>query len=183
METGETPSLGPSCCFVHLILSLVLRLANLYEVPSPKCEGDGKGLQALFVFLHQFLSLSCLSRSLHWLSLSSFTSSTSLHSQSVHVTYKTFTKHEYINLILSIYMRFHYQKLKATTKVYKPCLSFFISFSFSCLSRSVHCLSLSSLTSSTPQHSETVHATYEMLNSLSIIFYRSHSPYTRRTKP
>ena len=52
METGETLSLDPSCCFAHLILSHALRLVNLYEVPLPKCEGDGKGLQALFVFLH-----------------------------------------------------------------------------------------------------------------------------------
>ena len=52
METGGTPSLGPSRCFAHLILSFALRLANLYEVPLPKSEGDGKGLQALFVFLY-----------------------------------------------------------------------------------------------------------------------------------
>ena len=52
METGETPSLGPSRCFACLILSLVLHLANLYEVPLLKCEGDGKGLQTLFVFLY-----------------------------------------------------------------------------------------------------------------------------------
>ena len=52
METGETPSLGPSRCFARPILSFALCLANLYEVPLPKCEGDGKGLQALFVFLH-----------------------------------------------------------------------------------------------------------------------------------
>ena len=52
METGETPPLGPSRCFAHLILSFTLRLANIYEVPLPKCEGDNKGLQALFVFLH-----------------------------------------------------------------------------------------------------------------------------------
>ena len=52
METGETPSLGHSRCFARLILSFALRLANLYAVPLPKCEGDGKGLQALFVFLH-----------------------------------------------------------------------------------------------------------------------------------
>ena len=52
METGKTPSLGPSRCFASLILSFTFRLANLYEVPLPKCEGDGKGLQALFVFLH-----------------------------------------------------------------------------------------------------------------------------------
>ena len=52
METGETPSLGPSCCFARLILSFALCLANLYEVPLPKCEGDDKGLQALFVFVH-----------------------------------------------------------------------------------------------------------------------------------
>ena len=30
METGETPSLGPSCCFARLILSFALHLANLY---------------------------------------------------------------------------------------------------------------------------------------------------------
>ena len=52
METGKTPSLDPSHCFAHLTLSIALRLANLYEVPLPKCEGDSKGLQALFVFLH-----------------------------------------------------------------------------------------------------------------------------------
>ena len=54
METGDTPSHGPSCCFVRLILSFPLRLAYLYEVPAlPKCEqGYGKGLQTLFVFLH-----------------------------------------------------------------------------------------------------------------------------------
>ena len=52
METGEAPSLGPSHCFARLILLFALCLANLYEVPLPKCEGDGKGLQALFVFLH-----------------------------------------------------------------------------------------------------------------------------------
>ena len=110
METGETPSLAPSCCFARLILSFALHLANLYEVPLPKCEGDDKGLQALLVFLHYFLSFSCLSRSLHH-------------------------------------------------------------------------LSLSSLTSSTPQHSQSAHAMYETLNSLSIVFYRSHSPYTRLMRP
>ena len=52
MESGKTFSLGPSRCFARLILSFALRLANLYEVPLPKCEGDSKGLQALFVFLH-----------------------------------------------------------------------------------------------------------------------------------
>ena len=51
MATGETPSLGPSHCFAHLILSFPHRLANLYEVPLMKSEGDGKGLQALFVFI------------------------------------------------------------------------------------------------------------------------------------
>ena len=50
METGEAPSLGPSRCFACLILSFALRLVK--KVPLPKCEGDGKGLQALFVFLH-----------------------------------------------------------------------------------------------------------------------------------
>ena len=44
METGETPSLGPSRCFALLILSFALCLANLYEVPLLKCESDGKGL-------------------------------------------------------------------------------------------------------------------------------------------
>ena len=58
METGETPSLGHSRCFARLILSFALRLANLYEVPLPKCEGDGKGLQALFVFQSSLVSLS-----------------------------------------------------------------------------------------------------------------------------
>ena len=105
METGETPSLGPSRCFARLILSFALCVA---KVPLLKCEGDDKGLQALFVF--SLVSLSGLSHSFHR-------------------------------------------------------------------------LSLSSLTSSTPQHSQSAHATYETLNSLSIVFYRSHSPYTRRTRP
>ena len=39
-------------------------------------------------------------------------------------------------------MRYHYRNVKAMTKVYKPCLSFIISFSFSRLSHSVHRLSL-----------------------------------------
>ena len=52
METGETPLLSSSRCFARLILSLALRLANLYEVPLPKCDGEDKDLQALFVFLH-----------------------------------------------------------------------------------------------------------------------------------
>ena len=55
--------------------------------------------------------------------------------------------------------------------------------SFSRLSRSVHRLSLSSLTSLAPQHSQSIHATYKMLNNLSIIFHCSHSPYMRHTKP
>ena len=52
METGETPSLGPSRCFARLILSFALHLANLYEGPLLKCEGDSKDLLALFVCLH-----------------------------------------------------------------------------------------------------------------------------------
>ena len=102
MKTGETPSLGPSCCSACLFLSFALCLANLYKVPLLKCEGDSKGLQALFVFLHQFLSLSCLSHSLLRLSLSSLTLSTSLHSQSVQAMYQMFTKLEQlVNHILS----------------------------------------------------------------------------------
>ena len=54
METGETPSLGPSRCFAHLFLLFTLHLAYLYEVPIPKCEGDGKGLKALLSFLISF---------------------------------------------------------------------------------------------------------------------------------
>ena len=57
--TGETPSIGPSCCFARLILSFALCLANLHEVPLPKCEGDGKGLQALFVFINFSLFHVC----------------------------------------------------------------------------------------------------------------------------
>ena len=81
MEIGETPYLAPSHClgFARLILSFALCLANLYEVPLPKCEGNGKDLQTLFQCLPsallEILSLSCLSHSLHCLSLSCFTSS------------------------------------------------------------------------------------------------------------
>ena len=58
METGETPFLGLSRCFARLILSFALRLANLHEVPLLKCEGDGKGLQALIVCPSSLVSLS-----------------------------------------------------------------------------------------------------------------------------
>ena len=81
-----------------------------------------------------FISFSlfhvCLARS-DCLSLSSFTSLASLHSQSIHVTYETFTKPEYtVNLILSIYMRCHYRNVKAPDDTERFILSFFISFSF-----------------------------------------------------
>ena len=49
---------------------------------------------------------------------------------------------------------------------YKPCLSFFISFSLSYLSRSLHRLSLSSLALSTPLHAHSVHAMYETFTKL-----------------
>ena len=74
METGETPSLGPSRCFACPILSFALCLANLYE--------------------------GVITEMWRW-----------------------------------------------RQRLYKPCLSFFISFSFSGLSHSFHRLSLSSLTS------------------------------------
>ena len=35
------------CAALH-----ALRVVNLYEVRLPKCEGNGKDLQALLVFLH-----------------------------------------------------------------------------------------------------------------------------------
>ena len=54
METGETPFLGPSRCFAHLILSFALRLANLYVVPLLKCEGDGKGSLSFFISFSLF---------------------------------------------------------------------------------------------------------------------------------
>ena len=57
-------------------------------------------------------------------------------------------------------MRCHNWNAKATTEVYKPYLSFFISFSFSCLSHSVHRLSLSSLTSSTLNTKLNTHSLY-----------------------
>ena len=73
--------------------------------------------------------------------------------------------------------RCHYRNLKATTKVYKPCLSFFISFSFSGLSHSFHRLSLSSLTSSTPQHSQSAHATYELVHRILPFSQSVHATY------
>ena len=49
LETGET--LSQLLCMSNSIFPL--HLANLYEVPLPKCErGDDKGLQALSVFHH-----------------------------------------------------------------------------------------------------------------------------------
>ena len=61
IQTGETPSLGPSYCFTCLILSFALHLANLYEVPTPKCEGDDNS---------EICFLACLldTSSLIWLS-------------------------------------------------------------------------------------------------------------------
>ena len=73
METGETSSLSPSRCFAHLILLFALHLANLYEVPLLKCEGDGKGLQALFVYtIHSHNNLPTASVILSILSLKIF---------------------------------------------------------------------------------------------------------------
>ena len=54
METGETPSLGSSRCFARLILSFTLCLADLYEVPLPKCKGDGKGYKPYLSFFFSF---------------------------------------------------------------------------------------------------------------------------------
>ena len=55
---------------------------------------------------------------------------------------------------------------------------FFTSVIFSSSSKSLfpHFIDPSTLTVCT-------HATYETLNSLSIVFYRSHSPYKRHTRP
>ena len=93
METRETPFHGPSRCSTCLFLPFTLRLPNLYEVPLR--------FTSLVFLLHQFLSLLCMSCSLHRLSPSSLTLSTSLHSQSIHVMYETFTKLEkYVNCIL-----------------------------------------------------------------------------------
>ena len=91
MEIEETLSLDPSCCFARLILSFALFLANLYEVPLPKCEGDDKGYKPCLSLFISF-SFSRLPRSLHRLSLSSLTSSTPQHSQSAHATYETGVK-------------------------------------------------------------------------------------------
>ena len=108
MATGETSSLGPSRCSAGLFPSFALRLANLYKVPLPKCEGNGKGLQVLFVFFHQFLSLSRLLCSLLHLSFSSLTSLTSLYSQYIHAMYELFTKLEQlINHILLFSQSIH----------------------------------------------------------------------------
>ena len=51
METRGTHSLGPSHFFACLFLLFTLCLANSYDMPLVKCEGDGKSLQTLFVFL------------------------------------------------------------------------------------------------------------------------------------
>ena len=94
METGEAPSLGPSCCFTHLFLSFALRLANLYDMPLAKSEGDGKGLQAsLVVFLHLFslsftsVTFSSLSKPLfpHFIDHSTLT----VHTSNVRNFHKT----------------------------------------------------------------------------------------------
>ena len=110
METGESPTLGPSRCFARLFLSFTLHLA--------KC---------------------------------------------------------------------HYRNVKVTAKVYKPCLSFFISFS-----RLQICHVLFIVWASLPSLHWPLctHRLYtrrmkrsQNLNSSSIIFYDSHNPYTQRTKP
>ena len=54
METGETPSLGPSCCFAHLILLFALHLANrgyaqLTHPKFPKEFFNGEWLSNLLV--------------------------------------------------------------------------------------------------------------------------------------
>ena len=55
---GDTLSLSSLCCSARLFLSFALHLANLYKVPLPECEGDGKDLLALLVFLITFSVLS-----------------------------------------------------------------------------------------------------------------------------
>ena len=53
METGETPSLDPSCCYGRIILSFTLHLANLYEVPLPKCDHSVVLFEGALLFLHK----------------------------------------------------------------------------------------------------------------------------------
>ena len=74
-------------------------------------------------------------------------------------------------------MRCHYRNVKATTKVYKPCLSFFISFSLFhvCHVLFPHFIDPSTLTVCTRN--------IWNVENLSIVFYRSHSPYMQSTKP
>ena len=77
--------------------------------------------------------------------------------------------------------------MKATAKIYKPYLLFFISFCILSLSHSFLCLSLSSLASSTSLHTyiylpflRTVRFPFTVKHS--VVFYHSRSSYPRRMK-
>ena len=60
METGETPSLGPSRCSARLFLSFALRLANLYESAITKMCRRRQMFTSL-VCLSSLVSLSFMS--------------------------------------------------------------------------------------------------------------------------
>ena len=111
METGETPSLGPSRCSAHLILSFALHLANLYEVHYRNVKVMAKVYKpclsffisfSLFLFLTPSVMFPSSSKPLflHFIDFSTLTVRTYIH-----VTYETFTKLELtVNLILSLLM-------------------------------------------------------------------------------
>ena len=122
-----------------------------------------------------------MSHSLHCLSLSFFTSLTSLHSQSIHMTYKTFTNLNRPSIL------FYRSTWGAITEMWRRrhrftslfCLSSLVSLFFTSVT-------LCSSSKSLFPHfigPSTLRATYKTLNNLSIIFNCSHSLYIRHTKP
>ena len=78
----------------------------------------------------------------------------------------------------------YYQNVKATTKVYKPCLSFFISF-FLFFTSVTFCSSSKSLFPHFIDPSTLTVCTHDVWNHdrLEWLLNRSHCPYMQRTKP
>ena len=84
MEIAETPSLNPLRCSAHLFQSFTLPLANLYEVPLPKCEAGWWQRFTSLVCPSSLFSLSFTSVMFSSLSKPFFPHFTDLSTLSVH---------------------------------------------------------------------------------------------------
>ena len=103
METGETPSLGPSQCFARQRISIIRSSPSQFIWHAISEMWRWWQRFTSLVCLSSLVSLSRLSRSLHRLSLSSLASSTPSHSQSVHTTYKTWIACQLYFVVLTVH--------------------------------------------------------------------------------